>query len=147
MPFVSRRALPALLAVPILLAALALAVPPAQAQDAGAIRGVIESQLDAFRRDAKAEAFSYASPDIQRIFRNPDRFMQMVRSGYPQVYRPQAVEFQALKPVAEGRAIQEVFFVGPNGVGSLALYVMERQPDGTWKIDGVRLTELPDSTV
>jgi hypothetical protein len=124
-----------------------LAAAPALAEPAGVIRQVIEGQLDAFQRDAKAEAFSYASPDIQRMFRNPDRFMQMVRSGYPQVYRPRAVDFQALRAVSDGRAIQEVFFVGPDGAGVLALYVMERQPDGTWKIDGVRLTELPDSTV
>ncbi len=123
-----------------------LAAAPAAAEPAGAIRTVIEGQLDAFQRDAGGEAFSYASPDIRRKFGTPETFMRMVRSGYPQVYRPQAVQFEGLRPDGEGRAVQEVFFVGPDGGGSLALYFMERQPDGTWKIDGVQITRLPAAT-
>jgi len=142
----TRRLTLALLAVSFFVVPLAN-VPAAQAQQGEAIRSVIEGQLDAFRRDAGTEAFSYASPTIQRKFRTAEIFMGMVRSGYPQVYRPQAVEFRALEPLDDGRLVQEVFVVGPDGTAALALYLMQRQPDGTWKIDGVRLTELPDSTV
>jgi hypothetical protein len=129
----------------VLVLTACLAVPAA-AQSQDAIRSVIERQLDAFQRDDGSEAFSYASPTIQRKFRTPETFMRMVRSGYPQVYRPQAVQFEGLTAQDDGRVVQEVFFVGPDGGGSLALYFMERQPDGSWKIDGVRLTRLPDAT-
>ena len=103
--------------------------------DAAAIRTVIEHQLSAFRADDGAQAFSYASPAIQSIFKDPDSFMTMVRAGYQPVYRPREFEFRDLVAV-EGRWTQRVLVVGPDGVPVIAQYVMERQPDGTWRIDG-----------
>ena len=64
------------------------AISPA---DQAAIRSVIAAQIEAFRRDDSAAAFSFASPTIQRIFGTPDQFMAMVRSGYQPVYRPREV--------------------------------------------------------
>ena len=78
---------------------------------APAIRGVIEAQLEAFRADDGAQAFAYASPAIQSIFKNPDTFMSMVRSSYQAVYRPREVEFRDLVAV-EGRWTQRVLVVG-----------------------------------
>ena len=69
------------------------------AADAAAIRDVIEAQLKAFQADDGAQAFSYASPAIQSIFKDPDTFMSMVRAGYQPVYRPREVEFRDLVPV------------------------------------------------
>jgi hypothetical protein len=43
--------------------------------------------------------------------------------------------------------VQKVFFLGPDGRPALALYFMELQEDGTWKINGVRMTEAPDEMV
>ena len=102
--------------------------------DAAAIRSVIEGQLDAFKADNAPQAFSYASPAIQSIFKDPDTFMSMVRAGYQPVYRPKKVEFRDLVPV-EGRWSQRVLVVGPDGVPVVAQYIMEKQPDGTWRID------------
>ena len=75
--------------------ALALAgeVAAPDAVDQSAIRGIIESQLEAFQRDDGTRAFSYASPGIRQRFGTADNFMAMVRSGYAAVYRPQEVEF------------------------------------------------------
>jgi hypothetical protein len=127
----------ALALVAWLLAAPALAVMAAapDPSDAAAIRGVIEGQLQAFRSDDGAQAFAYASPAIQSIFKDPDTFMSMVRSGYQPVYRPQEVEFRDLVPV-EGRWTQRVLVIGPDGVPVVAQYMMEKQPDGSWRIDG-----------
>jgi hypothetical protein len=112
----------------------------AQAEDAdkSAIVGVIQKQLDAFQGDRAAEAFGYASPDIQHLFGTPDNFLAMVRQGYPPVYRPRSVDFRELV-TSEGRIVQKVLFVGPDGVPVIAEYFMERQPDGSWRIDGCRL--------
>src|SRR5215475_996885 len=41
------------------------------------IQGVITSQLEAFKRDDAATAFSFASPAIQQMFHTPGEFMQM----------------------------------------------------------------------
>ena len=108
------------------------------AVDQGAIRGVIESQLKAFQRDDGVGAFSHASPTIRRKFQTAESFMAMVRSGYPAVYRPRNVEF--LEAVVEaGSPVQLMRFEGPDGAIMMAVYLMEQQPDGSWRINGVHL--------
>lgn len=105
------------------------------AGDAAAIRSVIEAQLQAFRADDGPRAFGYASPAIQGLFGDPETFMGMVRQGYPAVYRPREVEFRDLAPEGGGLT-QRVLFVGPDGVPVMAAYLMQRQPDGSWRING-----------
>lgn len=129
--------------------AIALAVAPkadAQtAEDAAAFRGVISAQVDAFRSDAWDRAFSYASPGIRRMFGDSDRFRSMVLGGYEAVARPQVFEFEDATTL-NGRPTQPVFVIGPDGIAKRAFYFMEQQPDGSWRIDGVALENLPDRT-
>ena len=40
--------------------------------------------------------------------------------------------------------MQRVELVGPDGHGATALYTMEREADGTWRISGCSLVEKPD---
>ncbi len=109
------------------------------------IRGVIERQLAAFERDDAQGAFAFASPGIRRRFGDPETFLDMVRRHYPPVYRPHGVAFGALRDSPRG-LLQEVLLSGPDGRPVTALYVMERQPDGSWKVDGVYLLEGSDLT-
>jgi hypothetical protein len=44
----------------------------------------------------------------------------------------------------QGVPVQAVEIRGADGTGVLALYFMERQPDGSWKINGVIIAELPE---
>jgi len=127
---------------------LSLAAAPAPAQtdeEAAAFRGVISAQVDAFRQDAWDRAFSFASPSIRSMFGDVDRFRSMVLGGYEAVARPQVFEFEDATTM-QGRPTQPVFVIGPDGVAKRAYYFMERQPDGSWKIDGVVLEALPDRT-
>ncbi|WP_349367743.1 DUF4864 domain-containing protein [Salinarimonas sp.] len=124
-----------------LLAAALLQPAPAQA-DEGAIRSVIESQIDAFRADDGARAYSYASPGIQRIFPSAEMFMGMVRQGYRPVYRPRDYSFGTLRETPGG-PVQEVTVVDEAGVTWTALYSLEQQPDGTWRISGCQLVRRP----
>jgi hypothetical protein len=103
--------------------------------DRGQIAAVIRQQLDAFRHDDGDTAFGFASPAIQGIFQTPGRFLDMVRTGYPPVYRPRAVEFRDLVDY-RGQPTQRVLLVGPDGRPMVAYYMMQRQPDGGWKING-----------
>lgn len=135
-----------------LVAALLVAVMqgPATAQsasatDQAAIVSVIQSQIEAFRLDDGERAFSYASPNIRRMFRTPGRFMMMVRTGYPAVYRPRDVAFLELVPSDRGPT-QFVQLVGPDGGVVIGLYYMQAQSDGTWKINGVQLLDQGDLT-
>jgi hypothetical protein len=130
------------------LAAHAFAQEPAAdigLADRAAIRDVIERQIEAFRRDDGAAAFAFASPAIKRMFGTPETFMDMVRGGYPQVYRPRSVGFGDLLR-ADDVLVQLVDIVGPDGLPVVAVYEMERQPDGSWQINGCRLLRVPERT-
>jgi hypothetical protein len=125
--------------------ARAQAPDPVSRADRLAIRRVIESQLAAFQRDDGPGAFAFASPSIREIFATPESFMAMVKSAYQPVYRPREVAFRELASLA-GAPAQEVYLVGPDGRAVIALYVMERQPDGSWRINGVYLLQAPGAT-
>jgi len=113
--------------------------------DRGAIRGVIENQIAAFRRDDGPGAFAFASPTIKRMFGTPETFMEMVRTGYPQVYRPSSVSFGDLVR-SEGTLLQLVDIVGPDGLPVVAVYEMQQQPDGSWQINGCHILRPPERT-
>jgi len=113
--------------------------------DRNAIEKVIRDQLSAFRRDDGAGAFGYASPTIQGIFGTAEIFMEMVRTGYAPVYRPRDVSFKDIV-VFQGQPTQRVVIIGPDGVPVMALYMMQRQPDGTWLINGCTLVALDDKS-
>ena len=120
---------------------LAPAQTAVPAADARAVRAVIEAQLDAFRKDDAARAFSLASPGIRATFGTPENFIEMVRTSYAVVYRPRSVLFEA--PVAiDGQVVQPVRMTDGEGRAWLALYPMQRQPDGTWRTDGCQLGRL-----
>lgn len=106
--------------------------------DKARFQSVISSQIEAFRADDGALAFSFAAPSIKGKFGSVDTFMTMVRRGYQPVYRPRSVKFGAVTEELGGPT-QTVHIIGPNGAAWTALYAMERQPDGTWKISAVIL--------
>lgn len=131
----------------ILLAAALFAVAGATATraeiaeaDRQAFREIISGQIAAFQRDDGATAYSYASPTIQGLFPGVDRFMAMVRLGYQPVYRPRSVTFGPVVETPRGPE-QRVFVTGPDGRQWLAIYTLEQQPDGSWRINGCVLTE------
>lgn len=110
------------------------------ADDQAAIQTAITRQLEAFRHNDAEAAFAQASPMIQQMFGNPTNFLGMVAHGYPPVYRARQTSFGSLTTEAD-RIIQKVEIIGPDGGSWLALYTMEKQPDGSWKINGCELTE------
>ena len=105
------------------------------APQAKQMQAVIQAQLDAFAADDAKRAFSFAAPKVREVFGTPDRFIAMVRTGYPVVYRPAAVAF--FKPqTREGAFIQRVQLTDQNGGVWLATYQLERQRDRSWRIAG-----------
>lgn len=108
----------------------------AQSDADAASRAVIEQQLDAFQRDDWDEAFGYASPGIQGIFQTPQRFSEMVRGGYPMVWRPSDVEFLGSIETEDGRRVQRLRLIDQAGTPFIALYEMVLL-EGVWRIAGV----------
>lgn len=112
------------------------------AQDAGsAITATIQSQIDAFLSDDFDTAFTFASPNIKRLFGTSERFGRMVRQGYPMVWRPGAVRYLELEDKG-GLLFQKVLITDGQGVPHLLEYQMIETPDG-WQINGVRILEAP----
>lgn len=127
---------PWLIAVFMLALALggpAPAAPEVSAADAKAVRSVIEAQLAAFAADNAERAFSFAAPGIRAMFVTADRFLSMVRDGYPVVYRPASVTF--LKPEwIDTKLIQRVQMTDAAGAPWMVVYEVERQADKSWRI-------------
>ncbi len=112
--------------------ARAAEVSAAQAKQ---MQAVIQAQLDAFAADDAKRAFSFAARKVRDVFGTPDRFIAMVRTGYPVVYRPAAVAF--FKPqLLDGAFIQRVQLTDDDGAVWLATYQLERQRDRSWRIAG-----------
>jgi hypothetical protein len=109
-------------------------------EDAAAIRAVISEQLDAFARDDGPRAFSLATAGIQAQFRNPEVFMDMVKSQYAVVYRPKSVHFDPPELI-EGQIIQPVRMTDAGGRTWMAIYPMLRE-GGRWRTNGCLLHRL-----
>ena len=133
---------PFLLALFLFAASTALPAAEVVREDALAIRAVITEQLDAFAHDDAPRAFSLATTGIQAQFGTPQVFIDMVRSAYPVVYRSKTVQFE--KPaLVEGEVIQPVRMTDAEGRAFIALYSMQRQANGGWRINGCQLARLP----
>jgi hypothetical protein len=100
-----------------------------------AIQRVIEGQLRALKAGDAAKAFSFASSGIRTQFGTPDNFIAMVRSGYDALFVARYTEFLP-GAVIDGRVIQPLRLVAPDNTVLVALYTMEKQKDGRWKIAG-----------
>lgn len=105
------------------------------------IEAVISSQIEAFQREDAGAAFAFASPTIQRLFGGPERFGQMVQTGYPMVWRPDEVRFLDRRDIA-GALWQRVLIRDRQGVLHVLDYQMV-QIDGNWRINGVQILGAP----
>src|SRR5689334_7042239 len=113
----------------------------ARADDVTTAQGVILAQEQAFVHDDATAAYSYAAQAIKQIFPTPDIFMSMVQNGYAPVYRHKSFEFGESK--SEGNWIsQHVHIVDANGEAWEALYTLEQQADGSYKITGCSLLKV-----
>lgn len=121
----------------------AMLLPPAVAlggdAEVKAAQGSIEAQLRAFQAGDGALAYSYAAPSIQRIFPTADIFMGMVESGYRPVRNPRNFSFGKVQEMSPTSIVQQVLITGPDGKEYEAVYTLELQPDGVYRITGVSL--------
>jgi hypothetical protein len=65
--------------------------------------------------------------------------MDMVTRGYQPVYRPRNYAFGKVRELNTASIVQQVFLVGPDGRDYEAIYTLELQPDGLFRITGVSL--------
>ena len=113
----------------------------AYAQD-NPIATTITDQIAALQADDFDTAFSYASPNIKRLFGTPERFGQMVRDGYPMVHRPAEVTMLDQSQM-DGRTLQRVMIRDQSGRVHMLAYQMIETDQG-WQINGVQLLRAPE---
>jgi len=99
------------------------------------IRGVVAAQREALVAGDGERAFAIATPALRRQYGSAAAFMRMVRSGYQALVDARYVEFLE-GAVIDGSTIQPLRLVMADGAVLVALYTMERQPDGAWRIAG-----------
>jgi hypothetical protein len=114
--------------------------------DAVAIHAVVQTQLDAFADDDAVAAFELATADTQTKVGSADNFLHMVKKHYNPIYRHQTVIFSHPE-VIEGETIQLVRLTDRDSHVWLAIFRMQREMDGTWKIDNCHLLETTSISI
>ena len=100
-----------------------------------AIKEVIGGQLQALKAGDGTKAMTYSVPGIRQQFRSPERFMRMVRDGYSALLTARDSTFLQ-GAVVDGMTLQPLQLVLPDSSVVVALYRMEKQKDGAWRIAG-----------
>lgn len=104
-----------------------------------AAQSTIENQLKAFASGDNAGAYGYAAPGVRQVFPTLESFMGMVTGAYRPVYRPKDYSFGKVEEMGTGEVVQQLLLTSEDGKNYEAVYVLERQPDGSWRIKGVSL--------
>jgi hypothetical protein len=103
-------------------------------------QGLIEQQIEAFLHDDAATAYSFAAPGIKALFPDKDSFFAMVKKSYQPVFHPGNYAFGKSRAIDNGAVVyQEVLITGTDDKDWTAIYQITRQPDGSYKINGVQI--------
>lgn len=137
----------AFFAVLILCIASAMSGISAHAEDpVQTAQSMIEEQIRAFLKDDADTAYSFAAPGIKAMYPDKDVFFAMVKKSYEPVYHPGNYAFGRVKSIDDGAVVyQEVLISGRDGKDWTAIYQVARQPDGSFKINGVQIVPNADS--
>jgi hypothetical protein len=131
-------------AAPLFVALLAFAAPARADGDVANAQSVIRAQEQAFTRNDAAAAYSYAAPQIRKLFPQAEIFMDMVQNSYAPVWRHKSFEFGEAR--TEGKWVaQRVHIVDADGEAWEALYTLEQQADGSFRITGCSLLKAGQS--
>ena len=128
----------------LFLAFLSFAAPAWAADDVANAQAAIRAQEQAFSRNDAAAAYSWASPAIKKLFPQADIFMVMVQNAYAPVWRHKSFEFGEAR--VEGKWVaQRVHIVDADGEAWEAIYTLEQDADGSFKITGCSLLKAGQS--
>ena len=108
------------------------------------VRNTISSQIEAFKENNIKKAYTFAAPNIQAQFPNPNVFGLMVRNGYPVIWRQKNFKFTKFQELGN-KSIQRVLFQSYDGSLETYDYILEKYDD-LWKIAGVLTINLEDET-
>jgi hypothetical protein len=130
----------------LLLVLVGTAAWGADDSDRRAARATIERQLEAFRKNDPATAYAQAAPEIQHMFSSPETFIAMVEQGYKPVLHPRSYSFDKAEDSDGDQLAQGVMLQDDEGVDWMALYLLQKQSDGQWRITGCHLKKAPGTS-
>ena len=114
------------------------------ADESEMVRNTISLQIEAFKENNIKKAYTFAAPNIQAQFPNPNVFGLMVRNGYPVIWKPKNFKFTKFQDLGN-KSIQRVLFQSYNGSLETYDYILEEYAD-LWKIAGVLTINLAGET-
>lgn len=117
------------------LAAAPTGEPTHPPSDWKAIQRVIREQLQALKAGDGKKALTYAAPGIRVQLGPPENFLRMVRNGYGALLDARYTKFLE-GAIIGGNTIQPLRLVLPDDTVLVALYQMEKQKNGSWRIAG-----------
>ena len=109
------------------------ATPQMRASDWKSIKQVISAQ-----RAALIAGDGYATPALRAQFGDADTFVAMVHLGYAALLTARYTEFLE-GAVIDGLIIQPLRLIDADNSVRVALYTMEKQKNGAWRISGCRI--------
>jgi hypothetical protein len=114
--------------------------------DAKAIQTVVQSQLNAFAEDDAARAFALATAETRSLIGSADDFLRMIKEEYEPIYRHRRAIYSDPE-VIDGNTIQMVRVTDRDNHVWVAIFKMQREADGNWKIDGCQLLQTTSVSV
>jgi hypothetical protein len=114
------------------------AEPQVRAADWKSIKQAISAQRAALVAGDGNRAFGYATPALRAQFGDAETFMAMVHLGYPALLTARYTEFLQ-GAVIDGLVIQPLRLIDVDNSVRVALYTLEKQPSGAWRISGCRI--------
>ncbi len=116
---------------------IAAPLPP---DDVLMIQEAIRGQLHALSEDDADSAFELTSPSIRSQIGSPENFLRIIKEEYAPIYRHLMVIFSAPQTLGDA-IIQIVRLTDRESRVWLAIYNMQRDMTGNWKIDGCQLLQ------
>ncbi len=114
--------------------------------DARLIKRVVQSQLQALAADDAITAFSLSTSGARSELGSPQNLLQMVKDQYDPMRHYRLAIFLVPERATEG-ASQTVRITDRDNKVWLVEYEMQRETDGSWKINGWQLMETDTISV
>ena len=113
--------------------------------DKVAIRQLIEKQLQAFRQKDEVTAFALTSPTIQNKYEQHDIIMA-IESKYNAIIQPRSIMFQGFTLVNNYPALVSMI-MNQEGELTQGVFVVQHQPDYSWRIHGYELLPVDEKII
>jgi hypothetical protein len=110
--------------------------------DARAVRHIVIEQLDALAVGDAQRLSETVTPAVREAFSSVGDLLALLQALYPMAYRPRQIGF-APAQVLGAWAVQAVEITDQDDARWLVLFLLEQQPDATWRIGGCLAFENP----